>query len=124
MDKKHRSTNVARQWRGGRGALARLEELERDALVRGLGDGDVSVVDVRWFGENTIELTYKDAAGHLDSQLLYRDDEPRLDIVESGRPWSFDGSGDDFRLVAEAQRIRLAYLFDPLLAVHTSLIDP
>jgi SNF2 family DNA or RNA helicase len=29
-----------------------------------------------------------------------------------------------FRLVSEAQRIRLAHLFDPLLAVHTSLIDP
>ncbi|WP_246584498.1 helicase-related protein [Thermus brevis] len=29
-----------------------------------------------------------------------------------------------FRLVSEAHRIRLAYLFDPLLAVHTSLLEP
>jgi len=28
------------------------------------------------------------------------------------------------RLVSEAQRIRLAYLFDPLLAIHTSLVEP
>src|SRR3989454_11012952 len=28
------------------------------------------------------------------------------------------------RLVPEAQRIRLAYLFDPLLAIHTSLVEP
>jgi superfamily II DNA or RNA helicase len=28
------------------------------------------------------------------------------------------------RLASEAHRIRLAYLFDPLLAVHTSLIEP
>jgi superfamily II DNA or RNA helicase len=28
------------------------------------------------------------------------------------------------RLVSEAHRIRLAYLFDPLLAIHTSLVDP
>jgi SNF2 family DNA or RNA helicase len=27
-------------------------------------------------------------------------------------------------LVSEAQRIRLAYLFDPVLAVHTSVVDP
>jgi hypothetical protein len=27
-------------------------------------------------------------------------------------------------LVSEAHRIRLAYLFDPVLAVHTSLVDP
>ena len=29
-----------------------------------------------------------------------------------------------FRLVSEANRIGLAYLFDPLLAVHTSLVEP
>ncbi|MFN8468822.1 MAG: hypothetical protein U0X20_24905 [Caldilineaceae bacterium] len=36
--------------------------------------------------------------------LLYRDDEARLELVEQGRPWSFDGDGAIFRLVAEAQR--------------------
>lgn len=56
--------------------------------------------------------------------MLYRDDEPRLELVEYGRPWGFDGDGALFRLVSEAQRIRLAYLFDPLLAVHTSLLEP
>src|SRR5437879_5209662 len=29
-----------------------------------------------------------------------------------------------FRLTSEAYRIRLVYLFDPLIAVHTSLIEP
>lgn len=56
--------------------------------------------------------------------MLYRHDEPRLEIVEIGRPWSFDGDGEAFRLVSEAHRIRHAHLFDPVLAVHTSLIDP
>jgi SNF2 family DNA or RNA helicase len=69
-------------------------------------------------------LTFKDVAGRLDSELLYRDREPSLEIVSTDLPWSFDGDGDLFRLVSEAQRIRLAHLFDPLLAVHTSLIDP
>jgi SNF2 family DNA or RNA helicase len=50
--------------------------------------------------------------------------KPRLSLVEQGRPWSFDGDGALFRLVAEAHRIRLAHLFDPLLAVHTSLVEP
>jgi SNF2 family DNA or RNA helicase len=44
--------------------------------------------------------------------------------VEQGRPWSFDGDGALFRLVSEAHRIRLAHLFDPVLAVHTSLVEP
>ena len=29
-----------------------------------------------------------------------------------------------FRLVSEAHRIHLAHLFDPVLAVHTSLVEP
>jgi superfamily II DNA or RNA helicase len=61
---------------------------------------------------------------HLGNELLYRHDEPRLELVEIGRPWSFDGDGALFRLVSEAHRIRLAHLFDPVLAVHTSLVDP
>lgn len=44
--------------------------------------------------------------------------------VRRGGPPRFDGDGALFRLVSEAYRIRLAYLFDPMLAVHTSLIDP
>ena len=36
----------------------------------------------------------------------------------------FDGDGALFRLVSEAQRIHLAHLFDPVLAVHTSVVEP
>ena len=52
-----------------------------------------------------IELTCKDGAGRVANELLYRHDEPRLEIVEEGRRWSFDGDGHLFRLVSEAQRI-------------------
>ncbi len=105
--------------------MARLEDLKQSATVRGVvPDGFVTVVNVQWFGSDAIELTFKDASGRPDSVLLYRDDEERLEVVEKGRPWSFDGDGALFRLVSEAQRIRLAHLFDPLLAVHTSDIDP
>ncbi|NLG86312.1 MAG: DUF3883 domain-containing protein, partial [Firmicutes bacterium] len=79
---------------------------------------------VKWYGESVIDLTYKDAAGHLGSQLLYRAQEPTLEIVTEGLPWSFVADGELFRLVSEAYRIRLAYLFDPYLAVHTSLVEP
>ena len=70
------------------------------------------------------KLTYKTPAGTVANELLYRQDETRLEVVAAGRPWSFDGDGALFRLVSEAQRIRLAHLFDPLLAVHTSVVDP
>ena len=84
----------------------------------------VAIVSVQWFGSEALELTYKATAGKLGNLLLYRDDGPRLELVEEGRPWSFDGDGSLFRLVSEAQRISLAHLFDPVLAVHTSVVDP
>ena len=84
----------------------------------------VTVVDVQWFGSEALELTYKTASGTVANELLFRQDEARLEIVDRGRPWSFDGDGALFRLVSEAQRIRLAHLFDPVLAVHTSVVEP
>jgi SNF2 family DNA or RNA helicase len=105
--------------------MSRLEELQPHTSVRGiLPDSLVSVVSVQWFGSEALELTYKTPAGKVANELLYRHDEPRLEIVEQGRPWSFDGDGALFRLVSEAQRIRLAHLFDPVLAVHTSVVEP
>ena len=103
----------------------KLKDLQANAAVRGvLADGLVTVVSVQWFGSEALELTYKTPAGKVANELLYRDDESRLEIVEVGRPWSFDGDGALFRLVSEAQRIRLAHLFDPVLAVHTSVVEP
>src|SRR5436305_8822497 len=105
--------------------MARLEDLTRGASVKGiLPDCLVTVVDIRWHGSAVVELTYKDGTGRLGNELLYRDSEPTIEVVESGRPWSFDGDGALLRLASEAYRINLAYLFDPLLAVHTSLVDP
>src|SRR5204863_5562738 len=89
-----------------------------------LPDSLVTVISTQWFGSEALELTYKKAAGKLANELLYRHDEVRIEIVERGRPWSFDGDGALFRLVSEANRIRLAHLFDPVLAVHTSVVDP
>ena len=102
-----------------------LEDLQPNAAVRGiLTDGLVVVVSVQWHGSEAVELTYKTPDGKVANELLYRSDEARLEIVEQGQPWSFDGDGALFRLVSEALRIRLAHLFDPVLAVHTSVVEP
>ena len=106
--------------------MAGLESLTSGTLVRGVSsDGPTEVVSVKWFGDSAVELTYKTpATGAVGTRLLYRDDEASLEVIERGLPWSFDGDGHIFRLVSEAQRIRLAHLFDPVLAVHTSIVDP
>ena len=103
----------------------RLEDLQPRCAVRGVHpDVAVTVVGVQWFGSEAVELTYRTPDGEVADELLYRRDEERLEVVAERRPWSFDGDGALFRLVSEAQRIRLAHLFDPLLAVHTSLVEP
>src|SRR5690606_876685 len=84
----------------------------------------VTVVEAKWRGPNAVELFYKREDGQPGTRLLYRDDEPNLRVAENGQNWTFNASGDLFRLAAEAYRIRLAHLFDPVLAVHTSLIEP
>ncbi|MCI0561824.1 MAG: SNF2-related protein, partial [Nitrososphaera sp.] len=105
--------------------MSNLEDLQPNASVRGiLPNSLVSVVSVQWHGSDALTLVYRDPAGKVADELLYRHDEARIEIVVQGQPWSFDGDGHLFRLVSEAQRIRLAHLFDPVLAVHTSVVEP
>lgn len=105
--------------------MARLEELTQGAIIKGiLPNQQVTVVATTWLGTAGIELTYKAADGQLGSELLYRESESSLEIVTESLPWSFDGDGENFRLVSEAHRIRLAHLFDPRLAVHISQVEP
>lgn len=103
----------------------RLEDLTVGSSVKGLVNNEsVQVVAVKWYGSSVLELTFKNSQGMLASQLLYREDEARLEILDSSLPWSFDADGDTVRLASEAYRINLAHLFDPYLAVHTSSIEP
>ena len=106
--------------------MAKLKDLTCGTLVKGVSpDGVVEVVAIKWFGESTMELTYKvPDTGFIGSRLLYTDDESSLGIVERGPRWSFNGDGKLFRLASEARRIQLAHLFDPVLAVHTSDVEP
>jgi hypothetical protein len=105
--------------------MTRLEELTIGALVRGVLAGRaVRVVQVEWHGSDALTLTYTDESGKPGLELLYRDDEARLTVEGQGHAWSMDADGHLFRLVSEAKRISLAYLFDPFLAVQISTLDP
>ena len=83
------------------------------------------VVNVRWFGDSAVELTYKTpTTGTVGTRLLYRDDEPSLEVLERGCRGPLTGTATYSASSQRAQRIRLAHLFDPVLAVHTSIVDP
>jgi superfamily II DNA or RNA helicase len=102
----------------------KLEDLASGMRLAGVLPGDsVQIVAVQWHGADALELTYKSAGGDLSQRVLYRADEASLSrALRGGRP--FDASAGDFKLVAEAQRIKLAGLFDPMLAVATSDVQP
>ena len=103
--------------------MSRLEEVTVGCQVNGVVAREpVTVVAVQWYGNAVIEVTFKNGKGQLANQLLYRDDESRIEIIDSHLPWSFDADADRMRLASEAYRINLAHIFDPYLAVHTSAI--
>ena len=103
----------------------RLEDIQPQCTLGGVHpDCSVTVVSVEWYGSDALELTYKTPGGKVGNELLYRHDENRIEVVARGQQWSFNGDGALFRLVSEAQRIRLAHLFDPVLAVNTSVVEP
>ncbi|WP_314645671.1 helicase-related protein [uncultured Microbacterium sp.] len=102
----------------------RLEEITPSMRLTGIVPGTaVTVLFTQLHGANAVEVTYRDDSGGLDQRVLFRDDEARIARhQESGRP--FDADPRDFRLAAEAQRIMMAALHDPMVAVATSDVQP
>jgi SNF2 family DNA or RNA helicase len=101
-----------------------LEDIARTPRVAGIVTGrPVTVIATQMHGPDAVEVTYKDDNGSLGQVVLYRADEDRVSAhLDDGRP--FDADARDFRLAAEAQRILLAGLHDPMLAVATSDVQP
>ncbi|HHQ4507166.1 MULTISPECIES: helicase-related protein [Aeromonas] len=105
--------------------MLKLEEIKKDAQVRGVVEGQVvRVVTVEPIGEHALTVYYKDSSGNLAERMLFRTDEIALELATVGRPWSFDAKGADFKLGLEAYRISQAALFDPMMAVNMANVDP
>jgi hypothetical protein len=104
--------------------MLRLEGVTAGAKIRGVaGPVAVEVVRAEWIGSDALNVVYRGADGPAEI-VLFWDSEPRLELLQATRAFGFDGDADAFKIASEAQRIRLAYLFDPYLAVHSSKIDP
>lgn len=104
--------------------MIRLEDIKADAQIQGLEPNEVvRIIACEPIGPNALTVYYKKQDGKLLDRLIYRSDEISLSLAEEGRPWSFDADGADFKLAVEALRIDLAFLFDPMMAVHASHIE-
>ena len=105
--------------------MLKLEDIRKDDQICGIqSDEIVRIVQVEPVGTEALTVYYKDAQGKLGEQMLFRTDEPRLSLAKLGRPWSFDAPGAEFKLGLEAYRISQAALFDPMMAVHVSNVEP
>lgn len=104
--------------------MVRLEDIAAGKVVMGLtARGGVTIIAVKRQGPDAFEVIYKEPSGALDSQLLYRADEARLSFQETALPFTFEADAKAMRLVSEAYRIKLAYLVDPYLAIHSSTVE-
>jgi len=103
-----------------------LAMLRAGQRLRGLIPGQaVTLVAVDHIDAGLCEVFYRDDSGHSDARAITDADTVRLEIADdsdSGPP--FDGDPDEFRLAAEALRIKYAALYDPMVAVNSSDVDP
>ena len=105
--------------------MFKLENLQPGLPLVGLEPAVVATVAaVVPIGEGAVQVFYRTPDGTTKERLLGRGDEENLSVAIVERPWSFDGDGAAFQLTCEAKRIDLAFLFDPMMAVHTSNVEP
>lgn len=103
----------------------KLQELIAGKKIKGLLLNQiVEIVATKSHAEEALEIIYKDERGNLGSQMIYSDQMNELGLVEVKSSWQFDSNSEDFRLVSEAYRMNVAYLFEPYLAVYSSLVEP
>lgn len=97
---------------GARGHHAEAGSIEAKTHVAGIEpDVTVRVLDVEKAGPDAVNVSYKLRGGQLLQKTVFRADEPKLSVATTSSQFSFHASPEDFKLAAEATRIKLAHLF-------------
>ncbi|MDR1824471.1 MAG: DEAD/DEAH box helicase, partial [Bifidobacteriaceae bacterium] len=73
--------------------------------------------------EGVAQVAFRDEEGRLAEQYVSAEQAAALTILTGSGP-AFDGDANQFRLVAEALRIKYAALYDPMVAVNSSDVEP
>jgi len=103
----------------------KLEEIVAGTSLAGVETTQiVTTVAAIPLADGVVQLIYWTPQGEMKERMLGRADEAGIAIATKERPFSFDGNGAAFQLACEAKRIDLAWLFDPLMAVHASNVQP
>lgn len=104
----------------------RLSALCVGQRLRGLASGKlVSLIAVDHIDADLVEVFFRDDSGHNGARTITESDLANIEIVsDSDSAPPFDADPDEFRLAAEALRIKYAALYDPMVAVNSSDVDP
>ncbi|GAC49103.1 helicase-related protein [Gordonia aichiensis] len=104
----------------------RLRELVAGLRLQGRWPAPVEVLSVSYLGDSAASIVVRSPDGTIDAELVYPDElGSTITVVDDAdAPWSFTADPAQFRLAAEALRIRMAGVHDPMLAVATSDISP
>ena len=107
-------------------ATVTLASLRAGQRLRGVLPGQpVTLVGVTPLDDALIEIFFRDDSGRTGERMITDADASKLELVtELGNAPAFDGDPDEFRLAAEALRIKYAALYDPTAAVNSSDVDP
>jgi len=105
--------------------MLKIIDLKPGLSLTGLEPSIVStLIAVVPISDTSVQVIYKMPDGGLKERLIGIADLDNIALATVERPWSFDGDGEAFKLAVEAKRIDLAFLFDPMMAVHTSNVEP
>lgn len=84
----------------------------------------VSVAFIEIQGGDAATLIFKTDDGKIGERIIFSSDLQTISFAVEASPFTFSGNADDFKLAAEALRIKYAALYDPLIAVNSSDLKP
>ena len=93
-------------------------------LIKGLFESEIARIDdIKTHGK-VISLRFTGLeSNRQDTRIFSEFDLTKLVVIGKEGEFTFEGDPEKFLLFAEAERIRSAYLFDPLFAVNCSIVD-
>lgn len=102
------------------------ESLAAGQRITGLVPGRaVTLVGVDLLEPGLCEVFHRNDSGEIVSRMVGADDASQLRLAdEADCAPRFDADPNEFRLAAEAMRIKYAALYDPMVAVNSSDVDP
>jgi superfamily II DNA or RNA helicase len=107
------------------GTSSLFSVLKVGAVVAGLaGPIPAKVLAVERLTDDSASVAYRSEDGTLGEKIIFSDSIKFLKPIKPGAAFSFDALPEAFLLAAEARRMKLAHLFDPLAALGTSNVDP